>query len=244
MGDIESHYRDLLAADYLTMLGDFDAQVRADKGLFCGFDLECDTGRDRALDLGAGPGTHSVALAGLGYQVTAVDLSKDLLGELKRRCHGLNVQTIESDMRVLRGRVMPGFALAVCLGDTLSHLPSLDDVDLFLKEVWAMLSAGGQLLLGFRDLTSVLEGTDRFIPLAATDTRIMTCFVEDRGEKVEVHDLIHRLVDGEWTLHKGSYSKLRLGQNTVRAQLKSVGYEIVHASTEQGLVKILARKPA
>lgn len=244
MSVVEKHYRDLLAADYLTMLGDFDAQVRADKGLFCGFDLECESGRSRALDLGAGPGTHSVALAELGYHVTAVDLSEDLLSELLTRCKGLHVQAIQGDMTALQGKVLPGFDLAVCLGDTLSYLPSFDDVDQFFRQVRDALARRGQLLLGFRDLTEVLMGTDRFLSLAQTPTRIMTCFLEDRGDKVTVYDLIHRLEGGVWTLHKGAYAKLRLCEQSVRGRLKATGFEIVHASTERGLVKILARKVA
>jgi SAM-dependent methyltransferase len=244
MTDVASHYRDLLAADYLTMIGDFDARVRADKGLYCGLDLECDTGRARALDLGCGPGVHSVALTKVGYQVTAIDLSAELLDELKRRTEGSAVHALQGDMTVLKGTVMPGFELAVCLGDTLPHLPSLEDVDRFFEEVHSVLAPRGQLLLGFRDLTHVLEGTDRFLPVAQTEDRIMTCFLEDRGDRVEVHDLIHRRDESGWTLHKSSYPKLRLGELEVRKRLKAAGFEIVQTSTERGQVQMLTRKAA
>lgn len=244
MSDVATHYRDLLAADYLTIIGDFDARVRADKGLFCGLDLECETGRARALDLGCGPGQHSVALTKIGYQVTAIDLSEQLLEELKRRTLGLAVQAVQGDITQLRGTVMPGFELAVCLGDTLPHLPSFEDVGRFFRQVHGVLGPRGQLLLGFRDLTHVLEGVDRFLPVAQTEDRIMTCFLEDRGDRVEVHDLIHRREAEGWVLHMSSYPKLRLGEPDVRARLKSAGFEIVHSSVEQGQVKMLARKVA
>ncbi len=244
MSDVASHYRDLLAADYLTMIGDFDARVRADKGLFCGLDLECETGRARALDLGCGPGQHSIALTKIGYQVTAIDLSEELLAELKRRTDGLAVHAVHGDITHLQGTVMPGFELAVCLGDTLPHLPSFEDVDRFLSEVHGVLGPRGQLLLGFRDLSHVLEGVDRFIPVAQTEDRIMTCFLEDRGDRVEVHDLIHRREAEGWTLYKSSYPKLRLGEPDIRTRLKLAGFEIVHSSVEQGQVKMLARKVA
>lgn len=244
MSDVASHYRDLLAADYLTMVGDFDARVRADKGLFCGLDLECETGRARALDLGCGPGMHSVALTKIGYQVTSIDLSEEFLEELKRRTEGSTVHAIQGDITKLHGLVMPGFELAVCLGDTLPHLSSFEDVDRFLGEVHHVLAPRGQLLLGFRDLTHVLEGGERFIPVAQTDDRIMTCFLEDRGDRVEVHDLIHRREADGWVLYKSSYPKLRLGEPDVRARLKASGFEIVHSSVEQGQVKMLARKVA
>ncbi len=244
MSDVSNHYRDLLATDYLTMVGDFDACVRADKGLFCGLDLECETGRARALDLGCGPGMHSVALTKIGYQVTAVDQSAELLDELKSRTEGLAVHRVLGDMMKLQGAVLPGFELAVCLGDTLPHLPSFEDVDRFLGEVHGVLASRGQLLLGFRDLTHVLEGVDRFIPVAQTEERIMTCFLEDRGDRVEVHDLIHRREESGWMLHKSSYPKLRLSEPDVRNRLKTAGFEIVHSSVEQGQVKMLARKVA
>ncbi len=242
MGEVARHYRDLLAADYLTMIGDFDARVRADKGLFCGLDLECETGRARALDLGCGLGQHSIALTKIGYQVTAVDLSEQLLEELKRRTGGLAVHAVQGDITHLKETLMPGFELAVCLGDTLPHLPSFEEVDRFLSEVHGVLRPRGQLLLGFRDLSHMLEGMDRFIPVAQTEDRIMTCFLEDRGDRVEVHDLIHRREAEGWVLHKSSYPKLRLGEPDVRARLKAAGFEIVHSSVEQGQVKMLARK--
>ncbi len=242
MTEVVNHYRDLLAADYLTMVGDFEARVRADKGLFCGLDLECESGRARALDLGSGPGMHSVALTKIGYQVTAIDLSEELLDELRRRTEGSAVHALQGDITKLQGQVMPGFELAVCLGDTLPHLPSFDDVDRFFEEVHSVLGTRGQLLLGFRDLTQVAEGLDRFIPVAQTEDRIMTCFLEDRGDRVDVHDLIHRREEGVWTLYKSSYPKLRLGEADVRQRLKAASFEIVHSSVDQGQVKMLARK--
>lgn len=242
MVDAKTHYRDLLAAEYLTMIGDFDAQVRADKGLFCGLGLECDSGQARALDLGAGPGCHSVAMAELGYRVTAVDFSESLVDELKRRAAGLGVHAVVGNMMELQGKVMPGFRLAVCLGDTLSHLPDHAAVDGFFREVAGVLAPRGQLLLGFRDLTKIPEGIDRFIPVAETQDRIMTCFLENRGDRVEVHDLIHRREGGHWRLYKSSYPKLRLGLEYVRDRLKAAEFEIVHASNKGGQVRLLARK--
>ncbi len=57
-----------------------------------------------------------------------------------------------------------------------------------------------------------------------------------------MHDLIHRREAEGWVLHKSSYPKLRLGEPEVRRRLKATGFEIVHASVEQGQVKMLARK--
>ena len=39
----------------------------------------------------------------------------------------------------------------------------------------------------------------------------MTCFLEDEGDAIRVHDLIHTMNhEGAWQLGKSSYRKLRL----------------------------------
>lgn len=78
------------------------------------------------------------------------------------------------------------------MGDTLTHLPSKDDVAALLRDVAQSLAPGGQLVLSYRDLTRPLTGTDRFLPVRSTDDRIMTCFLEYAdADTVMVHDLIH-----------------------------------------------------
>jgi SAM-dependent methyltransferase len=55
----------------------------------------------RVLDLGCGPGRHSIALAGLGFQVTGVDRTAFLLDKAVQRSavEDIDVEWIRSDMR-------------------------------------------------------------------------------------------------------------------------------------------------
>lgn len=244
MADSETHYRTVLAADYLTMKGEFDALVRADKGLFQGYDLDGIEGtRVRALDLGAGPGQHAIALAELGYHVTAIDLSAELLAHLDGCRGNLPIDVRQGDLVGHLEKTLPGVQLVICLGDTLTHLPSEVDVGKLFGQAFRVLASKGQLLLTFRDLTAPPVGLDRFIPVRQTETRIMTCFLEDKGDHVEVHDLIYRKGEAGWELVKSSYPKLKLSEKWVRGQLMEAGFEIVRGVTESGQVEIMARKP-
>lgn len=54
---------------------------------------------DPVLDLGAGTGRVSIALARAGRQVVALDLEPDLLAALRQRAQGLPVDTVVADAR-------------------------------------------------------------------------------------------------------------------------------------------------
>ncbi|GAB2930797.1 class I SAM-dependent methyltransferase [Streptomyces mayteni] len=232
------HYDRLLAEHYTWMLGGDPAGLAATQRAFLA-DLGVAPGPAGtvAVDLGCGPGHSSLALAALGFDpVFAVDLSAPLLAELAAQAaEEPAVRTVRSDLRgALPALVRPGSAaIVVCLGDTLTHLPTRGDVAALLGEIAHALAPGGRAVLSYRDLTVPLTGTDRFLPVRATEDRIMTCFLEYPDDfddyTVVVHDLVHRRgPDGAWTLHTGSYRKLRLAHGWVLDQCRTAGLRVVH----------------
>lgn len=199
------HYDRFLAEHYTWMLGgDLDALAAvqhaalSEWGVTPGSAIGPAAG-SLAVDLGCGPGHASLALAGLGFDsVLAVDLSRPLLDELAAHADRVPaVRAVRADVRTaLRDLVRPGSAGAVvCLGDTLTHLPTRGDVAALFADVAAALAPEGTAVFAYRDLTVPLTGTDRFLPVRATEDRIMTCFLEYPDDyndyTVVVHDLIH-----------------------------------------------------
>ncbi|MDT0318275.1 class I SAM-dependent methyltransferase [Streptomyces millisiae] len=240
------HYDRLLAEHYTWMLGgDLTALAAAQRSLLADLGLAPGPAGTVAVDLGCGPGHSSLALAGLGYDpVFAVDLSAPLLAELAEHTAGTpEIRTVRSDLRTApRELVRPGSAGAVlCLGDTLTHLPTRGDVAALLGDIAGALAPGGRAVLSYRDLTVPLTGTDRFLPVRATEDRIMTCFLEYPDDfddyTVVVHDLVHSRrpgPDGEWTLRTGSYRKLRLAHHWVLDQCRTAGLRVVRDETGPG----------
>ena len=82
--EVQHHYDTLLAEAYSWMVGDFDTHKQRQFEFFRQQGLATQP-PSLALDLGSGHGLQSVALAELGYQVVAIDLSSQLLAELGRR---------------------------------------------------------------------------------------------------------------------------------------------------------------
>ncbi|MDT9690278.1 class I SAM-dependent methyltransferase [Streptomyces sp. P9(2023)] len=248
------HYEHLLAANYTWMLGgDIESVSSAQTGLLRELGVAPRPGgAAAAVDLGCGPGPQTLALVGLGFdRVTAVDTSAALLGELAEHAArgGLTeaVRTVESDIRGCLPRLTePGSVSAVvCMGDTLPHLSSREDVRTLIADAAGALGEGGSLVVTFRDLTRELSGAGRFIPVRGTDDRILTCFLEYVDEDtVLVHDLLHTRRDGEWHLTAGSYPKLRLASSWVADQCRAAGLVIRHDQTgPRGMHVLHAVKP-
>lgn len=242
VASVADHYDRLLAEHYTWMSGDFAEKVSEQRALLSSLGLPR-SGSRRALDLGSGPGFQSIALAELGYEVTALDTSRKLLAELTDRKGSLPITAVEADIAAGLPMIEPGVEVALCMGDTLTHLSSKDDVLRLFTEVHRLLAPGGRLVLGFRDLTAELRGTDRFIPVRSDSHRIMTCFLEYEPETVVVHDLIH-VRDGEdWVLRKSSYRKLRLDPDWVAARLTACGFAVQRADPIGRMSVIVADRP-
>jgi SAM-dependent methyltransferase len=245
MSTANEHYERLLAKHYTWMFGaSFEDKVEEQRLVLSRLLEPLQEGL--AVDLGCGPGFQTVALVQLGFSpVIAIDTSAELLEELRSHVKDLPVQIEEADLRNVPAMVAAGQAsVIVCMGDTLTHLPSTAEVSGLFRAVFDGLRSGGMFIITYRDLTRELHGTERFIPVRSDDNKIMTCFLEfENAERVVVHDLVHVRQGANWFLHKSSYRKLRLGIDWVCEELRGAGFTVVSTDSSGRLIAIAAAKP-
>jgi SAM-dependent methyltransferase len=239
MASVRDHYDAVLSEHYSRMFGDFEAKVAEQHALLERLGVTAGHGAATAMDLGCGSGFQSVALARLGFQVLAIDFSQRLLAELRDRARGLPVEAIAGDIRNVAKLVPTTVELAVCMGDTLSHLECEVDLTRVFDGVAARLAAGGRLVLTFRDLSGELRDLDRVIPLYASDELVMTCFLEYEPRTVNVHDLIWVRQQDGWRLRKGVYRKLRLAPEAVTTRLEQAGFTVERHQAPAGMVALV-----
>jgi len=239
MPTVEQHYDQVLSDVYAWMQGGFDAAVARNTEFFAKRGI-APGGSRIAIDLGAGCGFQSIPLAKLGFAVTAIDLDRKLLDELRAHAPGLDIAIVRDDLMSFEKHVRGAAELVVCMLDTVLHLESKDAVrELFVK-VRAALEPGGRFIVTFRDLTREATELDRFIPVRSDERTIFTCFLEYEPHTVKVHDLVYRRSADGWTFHKSFYRKLRLPQQWIAEQLANAGFGRVDASVDRGLVTVLA----
>jgi SAM-dependent methyltransferase len=242
MNSVADHYDRLLAEHYTWMFGiSAPAKAAEQRELLERLNIAAD---ELGVDLGAGSGFQSMALADLGFKhVLAIDTSPRLLEELRSNCGNRPVTAIESDMLHILQHVAPGTAdVIVCMGDTLTHLPRRELVPRLFSEVSAALRRNGRFVVTWRDLSTELRGVDRFIPVRSTAEKIMTCFLEFHPGVVLVHDLIHSHSAGAWQLATSCYPKLRLAVDDIRRELSQAGLHVDACENVRGMSVLAAQK--
>lgn len=239
---VRQHYDSHLAPIYTWMVGDVEAALQRSRDLFAAAGLEAGA-HGIAVDLGCGFGLQSIPLAELGHDVVALDRCAGLLVELRVRAGALPVRTVQADLLEFPGHLAAPADVIVCMGDTLTHLPTPEVVDALLHLAAANLAPGGLLALTFRDYVgNELKGAQRFIPVRSDGDRILTCFLGYGDGFVDVHDLLHTRTPEGWKQSVSCYRKLRLDRFAVAAKLAKEGLGVVRNDVESGLVTILARR--
>jgi SAM-dependent methyltransferase len=243
MATVREHYDGHLGPVYGWMIGDFDVATAAARAELRDAALPQGAGRV-AIDLGAGPGAHAIALAEAGYAVTAIDTCATLLNGLRARAGRYVIRCVDDDLLRMRYHVQGVADVIVCMGDTLTHLPSQQSVEQLFEAIAGTLRPGGMFMATFRDYQSrTMEGVERFIPVRQDSDRMLTCFIEYHQKTVTIHDLLYERTDAGWMLHVSSYSKLRLAPESARATLARLGLIATLDAGPKGMVRLMATRP-
>jgi len=236
----KEHYDNHLASFYEWMIGDFEAKQKEQQNFF-------ETNRIKplqnkiAIDLGSGHGLQSMALAKLGFQVRSVDFNKQLLENLRIRGKELGIQVFERDLLSERN-FQDEAELIVCMGDTIAHLESVDQIELFLDQSFKCLLGNGKLILSYRDYGTELVDTQRFIPVKSDDDKILTCFLEFSNDKVKVTDLLHERINGQWIQKVSSYFKVRITKQLIEKLALDAGFKILKSEVINRMNYLIAKK--
>jgi 2-polyprenyl-3-methyl-5-hydroxy-6-metoxy-1,4-benzoquinol methylase len=238
---LKEHYDNHLGNFYSWYTGDFETNVDSFNS-FCVDNGIKPTDSKYAIDLGAGNGIQTIALAKLGFKVKAIDFNNQLLTELKSKIDHYAIEVINEDIRLVNKYSGLYPDLIVCCGDTLPHLDSFAEIRQLIKDCSDILNSKGKLILTFRDYSTELEDTNRFIPVKSDAKRILTCFLEYSADKIRVTDLLHELENDKWIQKVSSYYKTRITKDLVIGFLKDFRFDIVMDKVENRIISIIGQK--
>lgn len=185
------------------------------------------TGR-RLLDVGCGTGKSFMPLLDRGFDVTACDISPEMVAAARKKAAG-RADVLVADMRRLP--ILGEYDLITCIDDAINHLLDLDEVAATFEGLRANLAPEGLLVFDVNTLAAyqgvpdvVVEDEERLLRwrggLAELD--------EPGGEAEVVIDVFTHEGDGLW---RRSLSRQRHRHHPV---------EDLHALAEASGLEVLA----
>ncbi len=134
-------------SDFYTNLVDhYDVLFPAEPDIVS-FLVENMTGRRRLLDIACGTGTYSLELAARGFEVTGIDLDKEMIGRAKKKTAASKVTFLLADMAGGGGVFEKVFDGVYCIGNSLPHLRDISQVTAALAIWFSSLTPGGVLVV-------------------------------------------------------------------------------------------------
>ncbi len=186
------------------------------------------------LELGCGTGSMTVELAGRGYDLTALDISDEMLAVADQRAReeGFdNILFIAGDMCSfeLYGTV----DAAVCCLDGINHLDSRDDLLACFSLVANYLEPGGVFLFDLNTpykFRTVYADRDYILE----DDGVMCCWSNKLSKNGDVVDFFLTVFEedeeGLWHRSDGSHRERAYGIKAVKNSLEKCGLELVEVS--------------
>lgn len=245
MGSYPAGTRDqydlLLGPAWLWICGGMEPNIRKNARFFRDHGVAPSSG-GTAVDLGAGCGFSSLALAGMGYRVVAVDFSRPMLETLMCHAGDAPVRAVPADILDFPAWAGEEPCLVACTGDTITHLPGEDAVDRLIRQCARELAFGGTLVISCRDYSAGLCGSSDVIPVRQDPGRVFLCRLEYLPATVRVTDILYTRESGRWERHAGTYPKLRIASRTLGAMVTGAGLEVAECGSCDGTITVIGKK--
>jgi 2-polyprenyl-3-methyl-5-hydroxy-6-metoxy-1,4-benzoquinol methylase len=138
------------------------------------------------LDAGAGTGFHSLVLAQLGVQVTAVDISPKMIAVLQDHAqkYGVEVRSFVSGFTEMPKVVGDTFDGVFCLGNSLAHAASREELVSWLRAFAKVLRHDGVLVLQNVNYDRILAERNRIQSTKDVGSKSFTRYYDFEGDRV------------------------------------------------------------
>ncbi len=193
-----------------------------------------DPSQIRVMDTACGTGHHAIALASLGFQVSGSDLFPEMvsLADANAKAAGEKVTFRTAGFgNISESFKQPGeFDAVLCLGNSLPHVDSNQDMKKALLDFKDLLRPGGMLLLQMRNFDLVMGEKKRWMePQSVKDGSTEWLFLRfydfETDGKIQFNILsLHRQANAPWQTQLTSTHLLPIHSEKLKAELTSLGF--------------------
>ncbi len=115
--------------------------------------------KHRILDVAAGTGNQSLELVKKGYEVTAIDLDPEMVGKIRKKSTTMQlaVDAFELDMRDINQLASNSFDAVICIGNSIVHLDTLEQIETCLTNIHSVLTDHGAIVVQIVNYERILK---------------------------------------------------------------------------------------
>ena len=207
--NITQTFYDNMAAQYDKLFLDWQAATKEQAEILdrlfavSGFDRSA-----RVLDCACGIGTQAIGLAGLGYDVTASDISDAELSEARVRAedNGVSIRFAHADFCALSETFSEQFDIVIAMDNALPHMLTHEALETAVRSIVGRVRQGGIFVASIRDYDSLLKSKPPYSPPYIHRT--------EKGQRVsfqtwtwtdDLYHLVQYIIDDEETLQTGKF---------------------------------------
>jgi glycine/sarcosine N-methyltransferase len=179
-----------------------------------------------ALDAGCGTGFHSILLAQLGLHVTATDISAQMLRQAKRNAEHMSVQvdTIQTSFQGINKSVHNKFDAVFCLGNTLPHVLTEEELFQSFKSFRKILNSDGRVFLQLLNYERILNFRERILNVKEVNDKIFVRFYDYEGESIVFNILTIQKSGGQMEHSLNSVRLFPWRSSDIVRSLKDAGF--------------------
>lgn len=177
------------------------------------------------LDVGAGTGNTAAALAQLGYHVTAIEPEPSMYENLKEKAqHTAQLTALPLTMQQC-SELQDQYDAIYCIGNTLVHLNSVEEVGAWLKETRRLLRKDGTLIIQIVNIEKIKDHKEFHFPSMVKKDFTFDRAYDLNGEKIKFTTSI-TTDDSNFS---NTISLLKLTAQALLASISEAGFQSVEA---------------
>jgi 2-polyprenyl-3-methyl-5-hydroxy-6-metoxy-1,4-benzoquinol methylase len=221
-------FYDELAESYDALTATAEKARQADS--FCG-DLLQRTGAKRVLDTACGTGLYTLAFARAGAEVTGADISPGQISLARDRARrqGLDIQWTIAAFHALPAAAPGPWDLVTCLGNSIVHLLTDEQLRAAANAFAAVLSDSGHLVLSLLNYGPILRDRRRIIGITRQGDREFIRFYDFLSER-QLRFNVLSITGGQSPEHRLTSTRLcAWGPEEITEALKLAGFNEIES---------------
>jgi ubiquinone/menaquinone biosynthesis C-methylase UbiE len=160
-------------------------------------------GFSSVLDVACGTGLHAILFAKMGLRVTGADVSPEMLEVAQHNAikSGVKIQWIQSSMQEIEKLIQDKFQSVFCLGNSIPHLLTEQDLHQSISAFYQILEPGGFLLLQLLNYHKILSEKNRIVGINKKNDKTFIRFYD-----FQKNTLIFNVLHIEWKSRQAQYT--------------------------------------